>query len=144
MALSRFVYLITLALLFCSVIAQSPTPSPVSSPKKSPSTPTPISSPPTISAPSPSEVPSATTPSPATVESPPSPSALSPNASPTSISEPPAGAPGPAENSGVRFGAAGSVVVGVLMVAMLSERGIGAIVLDQNGGKKESDEKGYQ
>ncbi|KAB2042634.1 hypothetical protein ES319_D02G229400v1 [Gossypium barbadense] len=120
MALSRFVYLIMLALLFCSVIAQSPTPSPVSSPKKSPSsTPTPISSPHTISAPSPSEVPSATTLSPATVESPPSPSALSPNASPTSISEPPAGAPGPAENSAVRFGAAGSVAVGVLMVAMV-------------------------
>ncbi|KAL1180100.1 hypothetical protein V6Z11_A03G205900 [Gossypium hirsutum] len=141
MALSRFVYLITVALLFCSVIAQSPTPSPVSSQKKSP---TPVSSPPTISAPSPSEVPSATTPSPATVESPPSPSALSPNASPTSISEPPAGAPGPAENSAVRFGAAGSLAVGVLMVAMLSERGIGAIVLDQNGGKKKSDEKSNQ
>ncbi|XVF44813.1 hypothetical protein PTKIN_Ptkin02bG0154400 [Pterospermum kingtungense] len=107
MALSRFLSLITLALLFCSVIAQSPTPSP----KKSPS------SPPKVTAPSPSKTPTATEPSPVTVESP-----TSPVTSPTSISESPAEAPGPAENSAVlnfnRFGAAGSLVVGVFAAVM--------------------------
>ncbi|XP_022725054.1 classical arabinogalactan protein 1-like [Durio zibethinus] len=122
MALSRFLSLITMALLFCSVIAQSPTPSPVSSPKKSPSSsPTPVSSPPTASAPSPSKIPKATAPSPVTVESPPSYSP-SPVSSPSSISGPPAEAPGPAENSAVlklnRFGAAGSVAVGLLTAVM--------------------------
>ncbi|KAK8564197.1 hypothetical protein V6N13_005587 [Hibiscus sabdariffa] len=113
MALYRFLSLIVTALLFCSVIAQSPTPSP----KKSP--------PSTVSTPSPSETPIATPPSPVAVESPDSPpssSPLSPVTGPSSISEPPAEAPAPAENSAVlsfnRFGATGSVAVAMLAAAM--------------------------
>ncbi|XVE49515.1 hypothetical protein DITRI_Ditri01bG0088700 [Diplodiscus trichospermus] len=123
MALSRFLSLITMALLFCSVIAQSPTPSPVSSPKKSPSSsPTPVSSPPTVSTSSPSKTPSATAPSPVTVESPTS-SSPSPVNSPSSISGTPTEAPGPAENSAVLnlngFGAAGSFAIGLLTAVMV-------------------------
>ncbi|XVE93164.1 hypothetical protein REPUB_Repub01dG0166800 [Reevesia pubescens] len=123
MALSRFLSLITMAFLFCSVIAQSPTPSPVSPPKKSPSSsPTPLSSAPTVSAPSPSKTPTATAPSPVTVESP---TSSSPSTSPSSISETPAEAPGPSENSAVLnlnrfgFGAAGSVAIGLLTAVLV-------------------------
>ncbi|KAK8561370.1 hypothetical protein V6N13_149445 [Hibiscus sabdariffa] len=108
MALYRFLSLIVTALLFCSVIAQSPTPSP----KKSP--------------PSPSKTPTATAPSPITVESPDSApsssSPLSPVTGPSSISEPPAEAPAPTENSAVLsfnwFGATGSVAVAMLAAVM--------------------------